>query len=74
MVLLEGVYELPHAMPAEGHQVVHAVVRLRDAAKHVGYALSLLRLCDRFKPEMGWAIGGITWGCISGGSSRDEWS
>lgn len=73
---VEGGYVVifPDAMPAEGHQVVHAVVGLCDTAEYIGHALSLLSLGDGLVAKMGLTVGCITRGCISGGRGRGEGS
>lgn len=48
---------LPHAVPAKGHEVVHAVVRLGDAAEHAGHALRLLGLGHRLEAKVRLAVG-----------------
>ena len=43
---------LPDTMPAKGHEVIHLVVRLGDAAEDLGDALRLLGLGDRLEAEV----------------------
>jgi hypothetical protein len=43
---------LPHAMPAETHQVVHAVVGLGYAGEDLGYAVLLLGFGDGLEAEV----------------------
>src|SRR5690606_6116949 len=44
---------LPHAVQAEGHDVVHHVVLLRDRGKHLGHLLLLELLVNRLEAEVG---------------------
>jgi hypothetical protein len=57
---------LPHSVPAKGHEVVHAVVRLCYACKDARHALALLAFCYGLKPEMGWP-GRVGDGIVGGG-------
>lgn len=57
---------LPNAMPAERHEIVHAVVRLGHASKDAGNSFALFGLGDGFIPKVGWSgrVGdGIFGGC-----------
>lgn len=48
---------LPHAMPAKGHEVVHAIVRLGHAGEDASNALCLFGLGDGLEAKMCLAIG-----------------
>lgn len=47
-----GEDKLPHAVPAEGHEVVHAVVGLGHAREDLGDAVLLLRFRDGLEAEV----------------------
>lgn len=47
---------LPHAMPAKGHQVVHAIVGFCNTAKDTGHPLRLLRLGHCLKTKVRLAV------------------
>jgi hypothetical protein len=57
--------ELPYAMPAEGHEIVHPVVGLCYAGEDACDALALLGLGDCFEAEMCWS-GGVGYGIFGG--------
>lgn len=67
----EGESLLPDAVPAEGHEVVHAIVGLGHAGEDAGDALPLLGLGDGFKAKMCRA-GGVGYGIIGGAIIRDR--
>lgn len=49
----QGSYSLlPYAMPAKGHEVVHAIVGFCNTAKHTSHALGLLGLGHRLETKV----------------------
>lgn len=57
----------PYSVPAEGHEVVHAVVGLGHGGEDGGDALLLLGLGNGLEAEVGWARG------VAGGRLVSGW-